>query len=58
MARDLNPFQTSGPIKPADMIDRDVETGELFDLADGSHSSRHVTPTRDIKTLPYTPLLR
>lgn len=50
MARDLNPFQTSGPIKPADMIDRDLETTELFDLADGGHSSRLVAPRRYGKT--------
>lgn len=46
VARDLNPFQTSGPIKPAEMIDRDRETEELFDLADGGHSSRLVAPRR------------
>ena len=46
MARDLNPFQTSGPLKPAGMIDRDVEARELFDLADGGHSVRLVAPRR------------
>ena len=46
MARDLNPFQTSGPLEPEDMIDRDAETDQLFDLADGGHSSRLVAPRR------------
>lgn len=46
MARDVNPFQTSGPLKPADMIDRDTEARELFDLADGGHSARLVAPRR------------
>ncbi|HEX6700913.1 MAG TPA: hypothetical protein VF101_09310 [Gaiellaceae bacterium] len=46
MARDLNPFQISGPVKPAEMIDREDEAGELFDLADGGHSSRLVAPRR------------
>jgi len=46
VARDLNPFQTSGPVKPDSMIDREEETRELFDLADGGHSSRVVAPRR------------
>ncbi len=46
IARDLNPFQVSGPVKPAQMIDRDRETKELFELADGGHSTRLVAPRR------------
>jgi hypothetical protein len=46
VVRDLNPFQTSGPLKPADMIGREAEAQELFDLADGGHSSRLVAPRR------------
>lgn len=46
MARNVNPFQTAGPLKPALMIDRDRETEDLFDLADGGHSSRLVAPRR------------
>jgi hypothetical protein len=46
MARHLNPFQTAGPLKPPQMIDRDEETRALFDLADGGHSSRLVAPRR------------
>src|SRR4051794_24525185 len=46
MARHLNPFQTAGPLKPAQMVDRDEETRALFDLADGGHSSRLVAPRR------------
>jgi uncharacterized protein len=48
--RDLNPFQTSGPVKPDAMIDRDEETRKLFELADGGHSSRLVAPRRYGKT--------
>ena len=46
MSRDLNPFHTSGPIKPSEMIARDEETADLFNLADGGHSSRLVAPRR------------
>jgi hypothetical protein len=46
VARDLNPFQTSGPLGPDDMIDREDEAQELFDLAAGGHSSRLVAPRR------------
>lgn len=46
MARDLNPFQVSGPVKPEAMIDRETEVRELFDLADGGHSARIVAPRR------------
>jgi hypothetical protein len=45
-----NPFQTSGPVRPDDMIDRDGEAQELGDLAAGGHSVRLVAPRRYGKT--------
>jgi hypothetical protein len=49
-SRATNPFQTSGPVRPADMIDRDEEARELGDLAVGGHSVRLVAPRRYGKT--------
>jgi uncharacterized protein len=49
-SRTSNPFQTSGPVRPADMIDRDDEARELGDLAVGGHSVRLVAPRRYGKT--------
>lgn len=46
----INPFQTSGRLKPADMIDREPEAKELFDLVDGGHPVRLVAPRRYGKT--------
>jgi hypothetical protein len=45
-----NPFQVSGPLDPADMIDRDEEARELSSLAAGGHAARLVAPRRYGKT--------
>jgi hypothetical protein len=45
-----NPFQTSGPLRPAELIDREREARELFELACGGHSARLVAPRRYGKT--------
>jgi uncharacterized protein len=50
VAVDTNPFRFSGPLNPAEMIDREVEAGELLSLAQGSHSVRLVGPRRYGKT--------
>src|SRR5271155_1275292 len=47
---DINPFRFSGPLDPAEMIDREVEAGELLSLAQGGHSVRLVGPRRYGKT--------
>jgi uncharacterized protein len=49
-ARSGNPFQISGPVKPDEMIDRDVETRELTELLTAGHSVRLVAPRRYGKT--------
>ncbi len=46
----LNPFRFSGPLPPEEMIDRDREAAELFDLAEGGHSFRLIGPRRYGKT--------
>lgn len=50
MRSDLNPFRFSGPLEPAEMIDRESETAELLALAQGRHSTRLVGPRRYGKT--------
>jgi uncharacterized protein len=45
-----NPFQTSGKLKPEDMIDREPEAAQLFELAQGGHPVRLVAPRRYGKT--------
>jgi uncharacterized protein len=45
-----NPFQFSGPLPPADMIDREDEADDLLSLARGGHSVRLVGPRRYGKT--------
>jgi uncharacterized protein len=47
---DTNPFRFSGPLDPAEMIDRKVEASELLSLAKGGHSVRLVGPRRYGKT--------
>ncbi|HEV3094715.1 MAG TPA: hypothetical protein VGY30_09400 [Solirubrobacteraceae bacterium] len=47
---DTNPFRFSGPLDPGEMIDREVEAGELLSLAQGGHSVRLVGPRRYGKT--------
>src|SRR5271156_832887 len=47
---DINPFRFSGPLDPEEMIDREVEAGELLSLAQGGHSVRLVGPRRYGKT--------
>jgi hypothetical protein len=58
MAREINPFQVSGPLRPEDMIDRDGEAENLFALADGGHSARLVAPRRYGKTTLLGRVLR
>jgi hypothetical protein len=48
--RDLNPFRFSGPLAPAEMIDRDLEAEELLALVEGGHSFRLIGPRRYGKT--------
>jgi len=45
-----NPFQFSGPLPPAEMIDREAEASDLLSLASGGHSVRLVGPRRYGKT--------
>jgi predicted AAA+ superfamily ATPase len=45
-----NPFHFSGPLPPEEMIDRDPEAEDLFNLARGGHSFRLVGPRRYGKT--------
>jgi len=47
---DVNPFRFSGPLNPAEMIDRSTEAQELLSLAEGGHSVRVVGPRRYGKT--------
>lgn len=50
MPQDSNPFHFSGPLPPAEMIDRKDEASELLALAQGKHSVRLVGPRRYGKT--------
>ncbi len=50
MPLDANPFHFSGPLDPTEMIDRELEAGELMALAQGGHSVRLVGPRRYGKT--------
>jgi uncharacterized protein len=50
VAVDNNPFRFSGPLDPTEMINREVEAGELLSLAQGGHSVRLVGPRRYGKT--------
>jgi uncharacterized protein len=52
-----NPFRFSGPLAPADMIDREEEAEALFALADGGHSSRLIGPRRYGKTTLFRRVL-
>jgi hypothetical protein len=45
-----NPFRFSGPLPPAEMIDRETEAGDLLDLVEGGHSLRLLGPRRYGKT--------
>lgn len=45
-----NPFQFSGPLPPAQMIDREEEARDLLALAQGGHSIRLLGPRRYGKT--------
>jgi uncharacterized protein len=46
----LNPFVFSGPLAPADLIDRDSEAEKLLALAEGGHAVRLSAPRRYGKT--------
>jgi uncharacterized protein len=50
MPSNVNPFQTSGKLKPADMIDREPEARQLSELVAGGHPVRLVAPRRYGKT--------
>lgn len=52
-----NPFRFSGPLRPAEMIDRETEGAELLSLARGGHSLRLVGPRRYGKTTLLRKLL-
>jgi hypothetical protein len=54
----VNPFQTSGPLDPADMIDRDREVADIGRLVDGGHPTRLVAPRRYGKTTVLGRVLR
>ena len=49
-SRDINPFRFSGPLAPAEMIDRDPEAEDLLALTEGAHSFRLIGPRRYGKT--------
>jgi len=50
MERSPNPFRFTGPVRPAEMIGRDGETGLLLEHARGGHMSRLEAPRRYGKT--------
>lgn len=50
MARSDNPFRFTGPLDPADLIDRDAETEQLLANARGGHLTRLEAPRRYGKT--------
>ncbi len=50
MNPNVNPFQTSGKLRPTDMISRGDEARELLALVDGGHPVRLVAPRRYGKT--------
>ena len=46
----MNPFVYSHPVPPADLVDREEETGTLVRLAEGGHAARLSAPRRYGKT--------
>jgi hypothetical protein len=46
----VNPFVYSGPLEPAEMIDREAEAGELYRYLEGGHWVRLTGPRRYGKT--------
>jgi len=58
MARPVNPFRFSGPLPPAEMIDRDREAEDLLDLVAGGHSLRLLGARRYGKTTLLRRLLQ
>jgi AAA+ ATPase superfamily predicted ATPase len=47
---DLNPFNYSDPVPPADLVNRLDEAKHLLELAEGGHNSRLLAPRRYGKT--------
>jgi hypothetical protein len=47
---DLNPFVYDDPLAPDELVDRESETAQLLQLADGGHNTRLQAPRRYGKT--------
>lgn len=50
MPEDLNPFVYDDPLAPDELVDRESETAQLLQLADGGHNTRLQAPRRYGKT--------
>ncbi|MBA3510071.1 MAG: ATP-binding protein [Thermoleophilaceae bacterium] len=50
MTAGLNPFVYDDPLPPGDLVDREAECTQLFELAEGGHNTRLQAPRRYGKT--------